>query len=413
MQYQRIRNIEIRGNVMYDISAESSIIACILLEPATVNTVFSEMRDFDFLDTRNRNIYKTIKQLKQKNLDVDTATLITKMGKEYRDYILNISYELPHISNLKSYMSLAKENSMKKRFFDKINKISNSKEKSSEELREEVKEAMHLLDRRDIEIVDICSGICNFMDTMEMKAEYIKTGIKELDSNVFIEKGDYVVIGGTPSSGKTALTLQMLVNMGKDFKCLYFSFETKPQKIYERIISNQCLIDMKTIKTKRYKNKDKICEELIRFADNNAIKGNIEVVKAAGMTASEIEAVSLERDADVIFIDYMGLISYGYAKSEYEAITNLSKELHVMAQTRNIVIMLISQLNRQEKGETPTMSSVRSSGQIEQDADVMIMIGRSDNKNERTIYVVKNKEGETGKFTLEFDGNYQKFYKTY
>ena len=75
----------------------------------------------------------------------------------------------------------------------------------------------------------------SFSADIEEHKEYIQTGISWIDRNIFISPGDYIVIGGGPSSGKTALTLQMMLNMAKKYQCVYFSLETSPAKIFERL----------------------------------------------------------------------------------------------------------------------------------------------------------------------------------
>ena len=134
------------------------------------------------------------------------------------------------------------------------------------------------------------------------------------------------------------------------------------------------------------------------------------MVKAAGWTVAEIKAEAVRQNADVIFIDYLGLIK-SYGKSRYEMTTNTSMDLHTLAQQSEMTVIALSQLKRSDS-KTPTMQDLRESGQIEQDADVIMLLYQpEDNNPGRKVYIAKNKEGETGEITFHFKGIYQKFYE--
>lgn len=107
----------------------------------------------------------------------------------------------------------------------------------------------------------------------------------------------------------------------------------------------------------------------------------------------------------MIFLDYVQLLRAA-GNTRVEQVTNISLALHTMAQRTGITIVALSQLSRPEKGaaksRTPQMSDLRESGQLEQDADA-IMILKAAPDNTRTLSIVKNKEGERGAIKLNFD----------
>ena len=105
----------------------------------------------------------------------------------------------------------------------------------------------------------------------------------------------------------------------------------------------------------------------------------------------------------------MGLIS-AEGSGRYEKMTNISIDLHTMAQQSNITVVALSQLNREGKGE-PGMEALRESGQIEQDADIIMLLHVPDDDypDERELIIAKNKEGKTGMIKLIFNGEIQKF----
>ncbi len=145
-------------------------------------------------------------------------------------------------------------------------------------------------------------GYLNFSTDLEEHKEYIQTGIPWIDRNIFISPGDYIVIGGGPSSGKTALTLQMMLNMAKKYQCVYFSLETSPAKIFERLATCYARLDFSKVKRREVDDADaaKITEKYESF---QALK--LEVVSAAGWTAEQIKSKAVQARADVIFVDYL------------------------------------------------------------------------------------------------------------
>ena len=110
-------------------------------------------------------------------------------------------------------------------------------------------------------------GYLNFSTDLEEHKEYIQTGIPWIDRNIFISPGDYIVIGGGPSSGKTALTLQMMLNMAKKYQCVYFSLETSPAKIFERLATCYARLDFSKVKRREVDDADaaKITEKYESF----------------------------------------------------------------------------------------------------------------------------------------------------
>lgn len=156
--------------------------------------------------------------------------------------------------------------------------------------------------------------------------------------------------------------------------------------------------------------------QALSIASKRLIKPELELIEAAGMTVADIQAFSLSRRYDAIFIDYLQLIPSPQGRSRYDAVTDVSIRLHQMSQTTGIAVFPLSQLSRPDKDrdgrKAPNMASLRESGQIEQDADVIMLLYKEDPDrpdSRRVLKIAKNKEGEVGQIYLTFDGNTQTF----
>ena len=239
---------------------------------------------------------------------------------------------------------------------------------------------------------------------MDEKPVYIKTGLERLDEALHISPGDFIIIGGRPSAGKTALSLQIAASMAKqDYAVYYFSLETSKRKLGARLMANQIYCPLDTVK-----NKAVSLNEIDGQAKN--MKMPLYIRSAAGKNVAWMKAQALRKKAQVIFVDYLQLIHETGAKDRYAAITAISIALHELAQTTGIVVVALAQLNRNpsKPGATPTNSDLRESGQIEQDADAIILLS-GDNPDKYLFRLSKNKEGGIGDLPITFNKQIQRF----
>ena len=111
--------------------------------------------------------------------------------------------------------------------------------------------------------------------------------------------------------------------------------------------------------------------------------------------------------AQVVFIDYLQLLAYGKAKDRYQAITGISIALHELAQTTGILVIALAQLNRNAEHDEPSTADLKESGQLEQDADAILLL--SDDGEQYWASLGKNKEGRIGNLPIAFDKECQRF----
>lgn len=274
---------------------------------------------------------------------------------------------------------------------------------------EQLGEAINLHSERS-DFIPMCDGIDNYIRKLDDKPEYISTGLRVLDNNLHLVPGNFVVIGGRPSAGKTALSLQLACEIAKSGrKVVYFSLETDPDTLYARIIANQLGVPLHTVK-----NKTVSINELDRLADIK--KYPLFVRSAAGKSVGWIRTQSIRMQAKVVFIDYLQLIHQAGAKDRYSAVTEISMALHEFAQSTGTLVVALAQLNREtaRAGIPPTAADLRESGQIEQDADAIILLAQKVKTKKRPeehyhFALEKNKEGNVGSLDITFQMETQQF----
>ena len=257
------------------------------------------------------------------------------------------------------------------------------------------------LDREEQDFKPIGELVDNYIRRLDEKAEYIPTGVPIVDRYLNLSPGNLFIIGGRPSAGKTALSLQMACEQArKGYRVCYFSLETDPDTLTARIIANRLAVPLADVKAKAVPQSD-----LDDLAELHKLP--LFIRSASGKGVGWVKAQAQRMKAQVIFIDYLQLLRQAGAKDRYTAVTQLSMDLHELAQTTGILVVALAQLNRNAAHAAPSTADLKESGQLEQDADAILLL--SADKEEYQAILAKNKEGRVGEVPLTFDKARQRF----
>lgn len=390
--------------------AEQSVIAAMIVEPKkTIPLAIHELSENDFSSTENQNLFKICKELYNEGKPVDVVTVLSKYGEsaEAKIYIAKIIDILPTTENVEEYIKIVSETSKRRDAYGMAVELTTmlGTDEPIEACSIAAQALQSVLNHKVSSVeIDPENGFYQVYIAMENEQEYIQTGFNGIDRIANISKGDYVVVGARPSTGKTALTLQMTMNIAKKYKVIYFSLETSAFKLYQRMVACYTGTPLETLKSK---SNEKTMAAVAKYYSEFK-KLNFKVIEAAGWTVEQIKAKAVEERADIVFIDYLSLVKSN-GKSRYEQTTNISIDLHTMAQTSKITVVALSQLSRNGVEREPDMTDLRESGQIEQDADIVLLLSRAKEGTDRRLNVAKNKDGEIGTVTLGFNGSVQRF----
>lgn len=257
------------------------------------------------------------------------------------------------------------------------------------------------LDREEQDFKPIGELVDNYIRRLDEKAEYIPTGIAVLDRNLHLSPGNLFIIGGRPSAGKTALSLQMACEQARrGLRVCYFSLETDPDTLATRIIANRLAAPLADVKGKTIPQSD-----LDGLADLHKLP--LYIRSASGKGVGWVKAQAQRMKAQAVYIDYLQLLADGKAKDRYQQITGISIALHELAQTAGILVVALAQLNRNAAHTAPSAADLKESGQLEQDADAILLL--SDDGEQYQAVLAKNKEGRVGEIPLTFDKPRQRF----
>lgn len=264
------------------------------------------------------------------------------------------------------------------------------------------------LDRDEQDFKPIGELVDDYIRRLDEKPQYIPTGLSILDKHLHLSPGNLFIIGGRPSAGKTALALQMAIAQAhRGIRVCFFSLETDPTTLTNRIISNCLAAPLANVKDKTVSQSE--LDDLAGLHDLPLF-----IRSASGKGVGWVKAQAQRMRAQVIFIDYLQLLADGKGKDRYQAITGISIALHELAQRTGILVVALAQLNRNSAQTLPTVADLKESGQIEQDADAILLLANDVTSKERPephyhCSLEKNKEGGLWTIPITFDKPRQRF----
>ncbi|MDE7261057.1 MAG: AAA family ATPase [Oscillospiraceae bacterium] len=406
------------------LTAEQGVLGSMLIDEKTVGPMLMAVSEDDFQAQENRNIFRAFRELYNQGRAPDPLLVNEHLGRAYDQYLAKLVNLTPTAANAEEYAKSLRETSRLYRLRQIGGQLAQAND--PDECRELIDRAnMLLCERSGVQKLTMEQGFREFFARHDKKnrPEPVRFGFSKLDEVLRIGGGDMVVIGGYPSAGKTAFALQLASHIARERRVGFFSYETSADKLYDRMVACQTLTSYRKIMSDKLEKPD---FEQVYEAGEHLKKPDLEYLETSGMTVSGIGSYAMANHYDVIVVDYLQkLPASGQVRnlSDVERVSQVSSDLQQLGRRTGKTIIALSQLNRQETkvdkktGEIvylpPTLSSLRQSGQIEQDADVVLLLYKENPEkmhSRRCLDVAKNKDGLAGVgVLLDFDGDNQRF----
>lgn len=394
------------------LEAQQGVIGSALIDPVVVPIVLAQTSAKDYSGV-NLAVYQAMASIFAAGKPVDPITVADKLGGEYSKYLMQLMEVTPTAANVKAYIEICRKQSRIHRLREIGGRMAVSTD--SVELQKLLEEAAATnMEQQSFQATPIYQAFCDFAARKadERQPKFLRWPLKELNDLLYVEPGDFVLLAGKPSAGKTAFALQTAWTLAETQKVGFFSLETGERKLMDRQVSAVSGVPLENIKRNALSAQhwDSIISQKEQFK-----RRRLDFITKSGMDVSELQAYAAAKKYDVIFIDYLHLLSEG-KRSPYEEVSRISMSLHRFSQTSGCCVVGLSQLNRGDKDKkgAPDMSWLRDSGQLEQDADAVLILYLEDEKNpnsRRILRCAKNKEGERFSMRLDFDGRTQRFAK--
>lgn len=250
--------------------------------------------------------------------------------------------------------------------------------KTAKELAEIQKEIAKWQDTTSL--VDISNGaselLCEYYNNWETA---VKTYYHSIDAKTgSFQGGDFIILAGQTSMGKTCMMLNLITNMAKNGKKVaVFSLEMSLSQLQNRIICSE--IGINASKFRDFTMDEQEQNLHIKYSENEFKKLPIKVCTDYNITIDKIRSIVKKSDSDIVFIDYLGLISGGSNKGSYERLGDISRGLKLLALETNKPFFVLHQLSRavfDREDKRPRISDLRDCGKIEQDADTICFVHR-------------------------------------
>lgn len=393
------------------LEAQYSVLGSVLIAEEVAPMVIRGTTEQDF-NGPCKEVYKAIRELFLNGLTIDPVTVAQRLDPSYRDFLLQLMEITPTAANVERYIDLCREQSKAVALRDLGQEMAETKD--PDKLRQLVERANGMVAHRPgLKIVNMADALKTFMERQQTKPNYLPWPVKELNSQIYSEPGDFIIIGGYPSAGKTAWALQCAWFWAKKRKVGFFSLETSSEKLFDRQMASIAQLSMSDVKRRSidWEGWDRICSMTEAITSRN-----LELIQAAGFSPADVRAITLMQGYEIIFVDYLQLLR-GSGDNRTAEVSGISMALHTLAQSLGVTVVALSQLSRPQKGAkhaSPRLSDLRESGQLEQDADVVQLLSLKDADEPegfRILSIEKNKEGTLCDVLLAFDGERQTFSK--
>jgi replicative DNA helicase len=415
------------------IHAERTILGAILLENSAFYEAAQELRAEEFYLDSHRRIYACISRLMARGSAADSTTVPEELRATHEldtiggiGYLLDLEGGIPRNFSIASYVRLVKEKAT-------LREMRELGQHLSETTAEGGRTAEDLIARTEAQLLEIRSGrdktiskaiaddmtplISQMWEEKNRDGELLglPSGVAPLDLMTRgYQPGEITIIGARSGVGKTSLLIQSAVaNVSQGVPVLLFSLEMTKQQLLRRILSAVAGIPFPRVRDPRWASDADM--QRLTLAAAQIEKWPLHIVDLAGITVEKITATSRlairRQGVKLIGVDYVQIVN-GLGKDERLRVAAISRGLTRLARDEQVPVVVLSQLARPDRtnaNRRPTMSDLRESSQLENDAHVIVLAHREWDeeygklKSEGELVVAKQRSGETGAFQIDYD----------
>jgi replicative DNA helicase len=444
------RQILVKKHLPHNFLAEKMVLSCLLINSESITITLRTLPIEAFYFINHQEIYKVIIFMYKNQLPIDIITLSTFLqdnGLLKKSGGIKVLTELisqtPNLVYLEEYIRLIKDKFLRRLLiklgYEAINSGYITSLPLEDILNDFENKVFNLTNEIKTEKLFSNAELLNNI-FFELKKKSLNnslpglaSGFHDLDSlTQGFQRSDLIIIAGRPSMGKTALSLNIALNIIRNLKLpiLFFSLEMSKEQIMYRLLSIETNIIQSKLKSGKLYETDwiklnriiKIMSKLPLFIDDTPDLSIYDI-------RSRIKTIIFEQtQIGLIIIDYLQLMQNQNLNSKTEnrtqELSDITRKLKNLAREFNIPIIALSQLSRNVENRSnkkPILADLRESGSIEQDADLVLMLYRNNQyslKDEKTnnsdcslteLIIAKQRNGPIGSIKLKFDEKRTKF----
>lgn len=424
-----------------NIDAEQSLLGALLIDKDAIVRIAEILNSTNFYRSEQHGaIFEAIKNLFDKREPIDLVTLteeLKRVGSFDRvggsAYLATLINTVPTAAHIEHYAKIIKEHAVRRGLIAQATRLieqAYDEELPIEQLIEQAEAGIFAISqeriKRDfIAIKDALAEAFDRLDELQKNAGKLRgipTGFRDLDSKLAgFQNSNLIILAARPSVGKSsfALNIAQYVAAHLGLPVGIFSLEMSQEEIVDRLLVAQADIDNWKLKTGRFDEKSKDYEKFTN-AMGELAEAPLFIDDTPGITVSEIRTkarrLQIEHGLKLLIIDYLQLIRGGNSENRVQEVSEISRNLKVLARELKIPILALSQLNRSVEARgtrKPQLADLRESGAIEQDADVVMFLYKDDPENhpeQIKLDVQKHRNGPTGEIDLVFKAERTRFF---
>ncbi len=371
----------------YDI-LETKIIGCIIDRFELIKELYVDEKCF--LNAQNRKMINFFKKMSQETKEFDITQFSMKFPTEeqqnkFIDYITNALTGDYLISQFYEY-----QNTLQEAYRDYQLDTAIKEYEQHKLNREDLVEKIQNINSENLYLKHsnkkTPEEMLKIIRSEERKIQFNR--FKSFNTKIMIKQNTVNIIAARPSEGKSALALNLMCDLSKTYKCLYFNMEMTEAEVYERMLGIETGIPTEEVKVpiSPYQN------ELINNMTDKIYNYNYEVVNGSKSVRSiKSKIIREQRDSHlIVFVDYIGYVTSRYGMNDRDRIGEITRELNNLTKDYNCTVFIIAQINR-NGADTPTMEDLKDSGELEQSADTIILIHdphKDDNSDTKEIQLL-------------------------
>lgn len=430
----------------HDLVAEQSVLGAVFISPDSIITLADVLTPDDFYKPANKIVFKTMLSLLEKGEPIDATTMVSALTNQGDisniggiNYVVELVNSTPTSKNVEHYAKLVKEKANLRKVIAELSESLSSAYQGDISINEIIeKTEKSILDISNQNVGNGFRNVADIIDThmqiVEKRSETdgvvtgLSTGFVGLDKiTTGLHEDNLIILAARPAMGKTALALNIAKHVATMERkpAVIFSLEMGAEDLIERMIASEGTVPAYHLKTGNL-NADE-WRRVIQ-AQKNLYDAPIFVDDTAGIRISEIRSNARKLSQEmgglgVIVIDYLQLITGSKGENRQQVVSEISRELKILAKDLKVPVIALSQLSRaveQRQDKRPMLADLRESGSIEQDADIVAFLYREayyqkeqadsqEANNVTELILEKNRHGSLGTVKLYFHKEYTKF----
>jgi replicative DNA helicase len=418
----------------HDPYAEAASLTACMLTPEHAANVLSIARPTDFFWAGHRAIAECIAEIVERGDAPDMTAVglrLNQTGKAKMlggvGFLAEMAEQIPAITNPDRFAARVRD-------LSRLRDVALRLRSALAEAYEPIDDVNAFLARTDASIGEVTRATGTVRATTSMTATkaviaalgterhgHISTGFSKLDRmTTGFEPQALYVLGGRPGMGKTAIAIQYAVTAAKaGYRVLFVSLEMSHGELMARALSSESGVPLQNLRERRLS--PTMWSRLTQAASQIGPLPLV-IADAPGQSVLDVRGTARKERAQLVIVDHLGLLKAPASKSKTreQEVAEFSRGMKAMAKELNIPVLALAQVNREvaKSGARPSISNLRESGAIEQDADDVWFVHRpgyykpratDEEKREGELIVAKQRNGPTGIVQLVWDAEHTRF----